>query len=82
MRNNDPRNFTEAQKRERALISAMRDWALEPGQMLFLGPKSVAALTDGNYHPTRMKDMHIIPKSEWSNPLTAAPGRATRKSRT
>lgn len=75
------RTYTEAEKRERALILAMRDWQLEPGQMLFLGPKSVAALTDGRYRPTRMTDCHIIDKAEWSKDLTGGARRGTRGSR-
>lgn len=62
-----PREFTEREKAERALISVMKDWPLKPGQMLFLGPKSVAALMDERgYNPRQLTDKYIIDKSEWS----------------
>lgn len=60
------REYTEKEKAERALISVMKDWPLQPGQMLFLGPKSVAALMDERgYNPRQLTDKYIIDKSEW-----------------
>lgn len=58
--------LTEQQKADRAVLSVMKDWPLKPGQMLLLGPKSVAALTDGAYDPRRMTDKMILEKLEWA----------------
>lgn len=58
--------LTEAEKLDRALLSVMKDWNLKPGQMLFLGPKSVAAITSGDYHPAKMVDKYILDRHEWS----------------
>lgn len=60
------REFTEAEKRDRALISVMKDWNLKPGQMLFLGPRSVAAITSGDYHPRQLTDRYILDRHEWA----------------
>jgi hypothetical protein len=60
------REFTEQEKADRALLSVMKDWQLKPGQMLLLGPKSVAALLDTmNYSPGRLTDKFIIERDEW-----------------
>lgn len=61
---NEP--LTEQQKRDRAVLSVMKDWPLKPGQMLLLGPKSVAALTDGQFEPGRMTDKYILDRSDWA----------------
>lgn len=60
------REYTETEKLERALISVMAEWPLKPGQMLFLGPRSVAAITSGDYHPRQLTDRYILDKSEWA----------------
>jgi hypothetical protein len=74
------REFTPQEKAERALISVMADWPLKPGQMLFLGPKSVAALMDERgYDPRQLVDKFIIEKSEWHNP--SPPPESNRSSR-
>lgn len=58
--------LTEQDKHDRAVLSVMKDYPLKPGQMLFLGPKSVAALTDGAYDPGRMTDKMVLDKSDWA----------------
>jgi len=61
------REFTPQEKADRALISVMRDWPLKPGQMLFLGPKSVAALTsDEGYDPRKLVDKYVLDREEWA----------------
>lgn len=60
------RDYTETEKLERALISVMAEWPLKPGQMLFLGPRSVAAITSGDYHPAKLVDKWVLDKSEWA----------------
>lgn len=65
-RNRVQSQMTEQDKRDRAVLSVMKDWPLKPGQMLFLGPKSVAALTDGAYDPGRMTDKMVLDKSDWA----------------
>lgn len=62
---------------DRAVLLAMRDYPLEPGQMLLLGPLSVAYL-GGDYTRApwlmpgvepprrgRLPDKHVIEKAEW-----------------
>lgn len=58
--------LTEQDKRDRAVLSVMKDYPLKPGQMLLLGPKSVAALTDGAYDPGRMTDKLVLDRSDWA----------------
>lgn len=60
------RPLTEQEKADRAILSVMKDWPLEPGQMLLLGPKSCAALLNTmTYHPSQLTDKYILDKSEW-----------------
>lgn len=61
-----PRTYTKEQLIERALISAMKDMPLKPGQMLLLGPKSVRALTVKGQFNGQLPDKLIIEKSEWN----------------
>lgn len=63
------RPLTEQEKKDRAILSVMKDWPLKPGQMLLLGPKSVAALTNRDlnaFDPAAMTDKYVLDKSEWA----------------
>lgn len=61
------RPLTEQDKRDRAILSVMKDWPLKPGQILLLGPRSVAVLTDGkDYSPGKLTDKYILDRSEWA----------------
>lgn len=60
-----PRQYTEQEKAERALISVMRDYPLEPGQMLLLGPQSVRILSTPGAFAGKLPDKLILDKSEW-----------------
>ncbi len=59
-------NYTEQQKADRAVISVMRDYPLEPGQMLLLGPRSVKILSTPGAFSGSLPDKLIIEKSEWN----------------
>lgn len=52
---------------DRALLSAMADYPLKPGQMLLLGPKAVAVLTGVEQFKGRFVDKHVYEASEWSS---------------
>lgn len=60
------RTYTPEQQLERALISAMKDWPLEPGQMLLVGPQSVARMTGQVEFDGRWPGLYILDKSEWA----------------
>lgn len=60
------RSFSEAEKAERALISAMANYPLKSGQMLLLGPKSVALLSTPGAYNGVLPDRHILDRREWS----------------
>lgn len=63
------RNYTPGQQAERALISVMADWPLEPGQMLLIGPRSVRVLTSrGAYDPSKLIDTLVLEREEWNGP--------------
>ena len=65
-RNQGKSAFTEQQKAERALISVLKDWPLEPGQMLLVGPKSAKILMTPNAFAGSLPDTLVIEKVEWS----------------
>lgn len=50
---------------DKSVISVMRDWPLEPGDMLLLGPRSVTILGNGAYAGS-LPDKHVLKKSEWN----------------
>lgn len=67
----------EQAEREKAVLIAMRDYPLEPGQMLLLGPLSVAYL-GGDYEKApwlmphvkapngkRLPDKFVLERAEW-----------------
>lgn len=56
---------TQPAKGDDAFIHAMARIPLQPGQMLLLGPRSVAILSTPGTGKTRLPDMWIIDKSEW-----------------
>lgn len=61
-----PRELTEQDKRDRAVLSVMKDYPLRPGQMLLLGPKSVAILSGQVEFNGSLPDKHIIDRSDWA----------------
>lgn len=71
------RDLTEEQKAEMAVLSVLKDWPLEPGQMLFMGPISVAKLSKVGAYDGRLPDTMVIPKEEW-NRQQEAPSRSRK----
>lgn len=61
------RPLTEQEKRDRAVLSVMKDYPLERGQMLFLGPESVRLLSTPGAFAGSLPDKLIIEKSEWNS---------------
>lgn len=59
-------NLSEQDKRDRALLSAMKDYPLKPGQMLLLGPKSVALLSTPGAYAGTLPDKYILDRSDWA----------------
>lgn len=57
--------LTEQQMRDRAVLSAMKDMPLARGQMLLLGPKSVAMLSGAVPYGGSLPDKLILDRSEW-----------------
>lgn len=49
---------------ERAVIAAMAGYPLEPDEVLWLGPKSVAILAAPNGFKGKLPDKHVYKKSE------------------
>lgn len=49
-----------------AVLSMMADYPLEPGQMLLLGPRSVAILTGGEEFRGKLPDKHVLERKEWA----------------
>lgn len=52
--------------RDRAVISAMQDMKLRPGQMLLLGPVSVAMLSGEREFRPPLPDKFTFEKEEWN----------------
>lgn len=61
-----PRELTEQDKRDRAVLSVMKDYPLQPGQMLLLGPKSVAMLSGQAEFNGSLPDKHVLDRSDWA----------------
>lgn len=59
-------DFTEQQKRDRAVLSVMKDYPLQPGQMLLLGPESVRLLSTPGAFAGSLPDKQIYERSEWA----------------
>lgn len=55
----------EQERRDVAVISAMRDMPLKRGQMLLLGPKSVAVLSGMAVYEGKFPDKHMLERDEW-----------------
>lgn len=55
--------WTDADK---LIVRMMHDYPLEPGQMLLLGPRSVAVLTGDGEFKGRLPDKYIYSKEEWT----------------
>lgn len=49
-----------------AFLHAMARVKLQPGQMLLLGPRSVAILSQPGTGKVRLPDMYILDRSEWA----------------
>lgn len=60
--------------RERAILTAMVNFPLKPGQMLLVGPKSVAIMAGEGTFTGRLPDTYVIDRSEWAD-LTGTAGR-------
>lgn len=60
------RPLTEAEKRDRAVLSVMKDYPLQPGQMLLLGPESVRLLSTPGAFAGSLPDKIVLDKSDWS----------------
>lgn len=58
--------LTEQDKRDRAVLSVMKDYPLQPGQMLLLGPKSVAMLSGQAEFNGSLPDKLILERADWS----------------
>lgn len=59
--------LTEQQKCDRAVLSVMKDMPLKPGQMLLLGPKSVAMLSGQVEFNGSLPDKLILERADWSS---------------
>lgn len=57
--------FNEQQLSERALLSVLKDWPLKPGQMLLMGPKSVAKLSVVGAYDGHLPDTMVLERQEW-----------------
>lgn len=66
MRRPASRELTEQDKRDRAVLSVMKDMPLKPGQMLLLGPKSVAILSGQVEFNGSLPDKLILERSDWA----------------
>lgn len=60
------RNYTEQEKRDRAVISVMKDYPLKPGQMLLLGPKSVKLLSTPGAFAGKLPDKLVLDRDQWN----------------
>lgn len=60
------RVYTEQEKRDRAVISVMKDYPLKPGQMLLLGPQSVRLLSTPGAFAGRLPDKLVLDRNEWA----------------
>lgn len=58
------RELTEQDKRDRAVLSVMKDYPLQPGQMLLLGPKSVAMLSGQVEFNGSLPDKLVLDRSD------------------
>lgn len=79
------RRYETMTEAEKAMFIAMRNYRLQPGQMLLLGPLSVAFLTGDHVRAPwvlpgvsapggkMLPDLHVIERGEWE----AAPPRET-----
>lgn len=57
--------LNEQQLRDRAVVSAMASIPLKKGQMLLLGPKSVAMLTGTMAYEGSLPDKLILERGQW-----------------
>lgn len=60
------KQLTEQDKRDRAVLSVMKDYPLQPGQMLLLGPESVRLLSTPGAFAGSLPDKLILERDEWS----------------
>ncbi len=58
--------LTEQQKADRAVISVMKDYPLQPGQMLLLGPRSVKILSTPGVFNGSLPDKLVLDRGEWA----------------
>lgn len=57
--------LSEQDQRDRALISAMRDYPLKSGQMLLLGPQSVRILSTPGAFAGVLPDKLVLERDQW-----------------
>lgn len=62
-----PRELTEQDRRDRAVLSVMKDIPLKPGQMLLLGPKSVAILSGQVEFNGSLPDKYVLERDQWAS---------------
>lgn len=55
---------------ERAVLSVMADWPLKQGQMLLLGPRSVAILGTRDAYKGVLPDLFVYERKEWARANT------------
>lgn len=67
------------ERTEAAIMSVMADYPLEPGQALWLGPKSVAILAAPHGFRGKLPDKMVMEKNEWCVKESRAPGRFPKK---
>lgn len=60
------RFYTEQEKRDRAVISVMKDYPLKPGQMLLLGPQSVKLLSTPGAFAGKLPDKLVLDRDQWN----------------
>jgi|HubBroStandDraft_3_1064219.scaffolds.fasta_scaffold05794_10 hypothetical protein len=52
---------------DKAVLSVLADWPLEPGQMLLFGPKTVKILSTRGAFNGSLPDMLLLERSEWNH---------------
>jgi len=57
---------TDDIKATKAVLSVMKDMPLKKGQMLLLGPKSVAILSTPGAFQGKLPDKFVFERSEWA----------------
>lgn len=56
---------TKGTQADKAVLSVLADWPLEPGQMLLFGPRTVKMLGTRGAFQGSLPDMAILDRKEW-----------------